>query len=169
MTLVAHGERAHHHDNSSSYLRERYMNQVFVSLARALLVASTAAAVSGAHAQSVNEQSARQSLPATLTAQSAQGGLVQPQLSAGSYSTYCLYRFSGSHVIVRCNDSRINANSRAFIALSEYSSNGPTDRFIGAARMTVHNIRPFNGGLEAWVDVEWGSPLNVRMDILIDP
>jgi hypothetical protein len=35
--------------------------------------------------------------------------------------------------------------------------------------MTVHNIVPFNGGVTVWTDVEWGSPLNVRLDLLIDP
>ena len=43
------------------------------------------------------------------------------------------------------------------------------DHFIGSARMAVYNIAPYNGGFRAWVDISWGSPLNVRFDVLVDP
>ena len=45
----------------------------------------------------------------------------------------------------------------------------PQERFIGAARMAVYNIAPYDGGFRAWVDISWNSPLNIRFDVLIDP
>jgi hypothetical protein len=33
----------------------------------------------------------------------------------------------------------------------------------------VHNVRPFNGGVDVWTDVESGKSVPVRMDILVDP
>ncbi|MCO5999025.1 hypothetical protein [Actinoallomurus rhizosphaericola] len=34
---------------------------------------------------------------------------------------------------------------------------------IGDARMAVHNIEPYQGGIRTWVNIEWGSPLRVRV------
>ena len=97
------------------------------------------------------------------------GNGVQSELSGASFSGYCAYRFNGSHVIINCNDYRINPNSRVFLSISEYSTLPWANRFIGAARMTIHNVSPHQGGVSAWVDVEWGYPLNVRVDVLVDP
>jgi hypothetical protein len=105
-----------------------------------------------------------------LEANAVEGSGAHPQLSGASFSGYCIYNYAGSNVVVRCWDWRINSNSRVFATLSEYNYLGPeSGRFIGAAGMTVHNIVPFNGGVDVWTDVEWGSPLNVRMDVLVDP
>ena len=124
------------------------------------------------HAQSSTEQ-----IPATQHAEAAKGSHredlatsgVRPLLSPGSYSDYCAYHFNGSGVIINCSDWRINANSRVVASMSEYATNPGTDRFIGAARMTVHNVRPYNGGFNAWVDVEWWYPINVRVDFFVEP
>jgi hypothetical protein len=35
--------------------------------------------------------------------------------------------------------------------------------------MTVHNVRPYAGGFNAWVDVEWPYPINVRVDYFVEP
>lgn len=91
-----------------------------------------------------------------------------PPLGSGAFSAYCLYRswYAGSFY---CWDARINANSRVFIAVSEYNT-GPTDRFLGAAIMTVHNVVPHNGYVQVYLDTGWTSfPINIRMDLLVDP
>ena len=88
---------------------------------------------------------------------------VQGALASG----YCTYRFNGMAVLINCSWSQIHANSRVFLAMSEYSGT-PQERFIGAAQMTVHNISPYEGGVQAEVDVNWGSPLNIRVDVLVD-
>ena len=121
-------------------------------------------------------QSSSDPLPVTQTAQAtkaqAAGAVkagVLPNLSPTSYSDYCAYHFNGSGVIINCSDPRINANSRVVASMSEYGTAPYLDRFIGAARMTVHNVRPYNGGFNAWVDVEWDYPLNVRVDFFVEP
>lgn len=140
----------------------------FMKESSTVLVAAVMAMTGAANAYSED----RPSPPTTRSAQVAQAvdAGAGAELPAGSYSTYCIYNYSGSHRLVTCYDWRINSNSRVFASLSEYAYTGPNGgRFMGGARMTVHNIVPFNGGVTVWTDVEWGSPLNVRLDLLIDP
>lgn len=144
------------------------MNSPFKKASSTFLATAVLVVTGAANAQAED----RSSPPSARRAQVAQahGSEVGELLPAGSYSTYCIYNYSGTHVLATCNDWRINSNSRVFASLSEYSYAGPySGRFMGAARMTVHNVVPFNGGVTVWTDVEWGSALNVRMDLLVDP
>lgn len=143
------------------------MNKPFATLSRVAATAAFMASVTIANAQAHPDASARHSIAPVQAAHASQD--IAPPLGSGAYSTYCLYHYAGTGVIARCYDGRINANSRVFVELSEYASNAATDRFIGAARMSTHNVRPFNGGVDVWTDVDWGSALNVRMDLLVDP
>jgi hypothetical protein len=54
---------------------------------------------------------------------------------------------------------------RGFVSLTP----GRNNRFIGAARMAVYNVAPFDGGFFAWVEISWNAPLFVRFDVLVDP
>ena len=85
-----------------------------------------------------------------------------------AFSTFFTQRYNGAAVGTARHPS-INANSRVFVSISEFSANPTADRFIGSARMAVYNIAPFNGGFKVWTDVSWSSPLNVRIDVLVDP
>ena len=89
-------------------------------------------------------------------------------LSAGAFTTYYTWRANGVHPSVNFSNANVKANSRVLLNISEYSANAQ-DRFIGAARMAVYNIAPYNGGFRAWVEISWGSPLNVRFDVFVDP
>jgi hypothetical protein len=89
-------------------------------------------------------------------------------LSPGAYTEFYSWRANGVFHNVRFNDARINANSRVLVNISEFSTD-PQHRFIGSARMAVYNIAPFNGGFFAWVEISWGSPLNIRFDVFVDP
>ncbi|MET3129982.1 hypothetical protein AAKU55_000223 [Oxalobacteraceae bacterium GrIS 1.11] len=89
-------------------------------------------------------------------------------LSGAAYTEYFTWRANGVFHALRFNDTRINANSRVLVNISEFSSDAQ-HRFIGAARMAIYNIAPFNGGFFAWVEISWGSPLNVRFDVFVDP
>jgi hypothetical protein len=77
---------------------------------------------------------------------------------------YCLYRIHGWYHLY-CNWGAINNNSTVLEGISEYYL-VPTDRFIGSASMQIFNIAPYNGGVEALVYVNWGSDLDVRLDVL---
>lgn len=91
------------------------------------------------------------------------------ELSATSFTTFYTWRANGVHRNVRFNHPAVKANSRVFLSISEYGADPKTTRFIGAAKMDVLNVAPFNGGFFAWVEISWGSPLNIRFDVLVDP
>jgi hypothetical protein len=91
------------------------------------------------------------------------------ELSANSFTTFYTWRANGVFRNVRFNHPAVNANSRVFMSISEFDSDARINRFIGAARMDVHNIAPFNGGFFAWVEINWSTPLNIRFDVLVDP
>lgn len=94
-------------------------------------------------------------------------GLVYPK-GTGLFSTYFLWRGTG---IAKLNipNARIHAGSRVYAAIFEYSSNPRTTRFIGSARMGVFNISPHEGGVNVWIEVSWSNPLNVCIDLLVQP
>ncbi|HEX6430486.1 MAG TPA: hypothetical protein VF008_22495 [Niastella sp.] len=96
-------------------------------------------------------------------------GKEDEELSASSFTTFYTWRANGVHRNVRFNHPAVNANSRVFLSISEYGADPRTTRFIGAAKMEVLNVAPFNGGFFAWVEISWGAPLNVRFDVLVDP
>jgi hypothetical protein len=154
-------------------LRHLTMNNLRpVALGLTMVLVSTlvspAQSVSSENQPSVFGQLPDSEKAAAISAKPASKSGIQPELSPSSWSGYCLYRFNGTGRIINCTTPFINANSRVFLNISEYSTTATT-RFIGAARMTVHNISPYNGGVRAWVDVEWPWPLNVRVDLLVDP
>lgn len=90
-------------------------------------------------------------------------------ISSSAFTSYWTWRANGVHKKVPFYSSRINANSRVFVSISEYSSDASTTRFIGDARMNVYNVAPFNGGFYAWVEISWDNPLLVRFDVFVDP
>ncbi len=89
-------------------------------------------------------------------------------LSPAAFTTAFIWRANGVHPRVNFVLPGVNANSRVFLNISEYASN-PQERFIGNARMAIYNIAPYNGGFFAWVEIAWGSLLNIRFDVFVDP
>ncbi|WP_308925343.1 hypothetical protein [Janthinobacterium sp. J1-1] len=102
------------------------------------------------------------------TAQDAGDQEATANLSGASFTTYYIWRANGVHPNVNFTQASVRANSRVFLNISEYGANAQS-RFIGAARMAVYNIAPYDGGFRAWVDISWNSPLNIRFDVLVDP
>jgi len=90
-------------------------------------------------------------------------GGVQPATSVG----YCTYHINGWYRLT-CNWGLINANSTVEEAISEFANGIPWERFVGSASMQIFNIAPFSGGVTALVYVNWGSPLNVRLDVAVN-
>ncbi len=81
-------------------------------------------------------------------------------------SNFFTWRGHGT-VQLNISNNSISANSKVFVAISEYSSNPRTTRFIGAAKMGIYNIAPYNGGVRVWAEVNWFQPINVCLDLLI--
>jgi hypothetical protein len=130
-------------------------------LAALMLITFVAAVIPAA------AQESPRSLKSAQTAEAVTAKGSRDVLSPALAAAYCTYTINGTYNLF-CNWSRINANSHVVAAISEYANGDPADRFIGDAQMTVHNIAPYNGGVEVQVDVNWGSPLNVRLDLLVD-
>ncbi|WP_257572470.1 hypothetical protein [Janthinobacterium sp. UMAB-56] len=108
-------------------------------------------------------------LPMEQEGKSAKGAAAQDlNLSTAAFTTYYTWSANGVHPSVNFTNANVKANSRVLLNISEYGANAQ-DRFIGAARMAVYNIAPYNGGFRAWVDISWGSPLKVRFDVFVDP
>lgn len=119
-----------------------------------------------------NNQASAPSSPPSMVKPIAPTGsgkdVLPPNLGSGSFSSYCTYHTYNQQDLV-CWDSRIDSNARVFAAVSEYSSL-PNQRFLGSAHMTVHNIIPHDGYVEVLVDTGWPYyPINVRLDLLVDP
>lgn len=60
----------------------------------------------------------------------------------------------------------VNCKSKVFVSASEFGG-GKQCSFIGDVRYTVHNVATFNGGVSVRVNIEWDSPIRVRLDYLV--
>ncbi|MCX7294575.1 hypothetical protein [Janthinobacterium sp.] len=108
-------------------------------------------------------------LPVQQESKSAKGGAAQDlNLSGAAFTTYYTWRANGVFHAVNFANANVKANSRVFLNISEFSTDAQ-HRFIGAARMAVYNIAPYDGGFLAWVEISWSSPLNIRFDVFVDP
>jgi hypothetical protein len=66
------------------------------------------------------------------------------------------------------NWSAVNRRSRVFVAIGEGAAGGPDGgKFIGGARYTLHNVAPRAGGVDIWVNIEWGSDIRIYVDYLV--
>ena len=90
------------------------------------------------------------------------------ELSPGAFSTFFTWRGNGS-VRLNCSHPSINANARVVASISEYNTDPRQNRFVGDASMQIYNVAPYNGGVVIRLNVSWNSPLNVRIDVLVEP
>ncbi len=69
---------------------------------------------------------------------------------------------------LRLNWSSITPRSLVFVSIGEGAAGGPNSgKFIGAARYTLHNVAPRNGGVDIWVDINWRSNIPLYVDYLV--
>jgi hypothetical protein len=143
-----------------------------IALGLALMLLTTLAqAQSGSGQSSVETQTSPptrlpvvQAKPADLS----KGGVQTESLGSGSFTEYFTLRNDG-YLLIWCPDWRINENSRVFVAASEYSDL-PWHRFVGSAHFDLQNIQPANGGVNVLLNTNWTAfPINIRLDVLVDP
>ena len=69
---------------------------------------------------------------------------------------------------LRLNLGGATARSRVMVSIGEGAAGGvDAGKFIGAARFTVHNVAPRAGGVDVWVNIEWGGDIPLYVDYLI--
>lgn len=115
--------------------------------------------------------------PFAVSSQSADPSAVRPL--AGAASTEPALSGSGftyrhnwgprrGQWTLRLNIGGATARSRVMVSIGEGAAGGPdAGKFIGAARFTLHNVAPRAGGVDVWVNVEWGSDIPLYIDYLI--
>ena len=86
----------------------------------------------------------------------------------GPFSAYYTWRGNGT-VKLNIDNLKIHKTSKVYVAISEFSSDPRTSRFIGGARMGICNITPYEGGVTIWAEINWGSPINICFDLIIYP
>jgi hypothetical protein len=54
------------------------------------------------------------------------------------------------------------------VAIGEGAPGGPdAGKFIGGAKYHLNNVAPRNGGVDIWVDIDWGSDIRLYVDYLV--
>lgn len=70
--------------------------------------------------------------------------------------------------LLRLNWAAAGPRSKVFVAIGEGAGSGPDDgKFIGSARYTLHNVAPRTGGVDIWINIEWGSDIPLYVDYLV--
>jgi hypothetical protein len=67
-----------------------------------------------------------------------------------------------SFVVITASEGRERVEDRVIL----YTSQSP-QRHLGAARFTVDNIAPYDGGVRFHVTIDWPSPLILWTDIIV--
>ena len=68
-------------------------------------------------------------------------------------------------LILRLNWGAVTPATAVFVAIGEGAPGGPTaGKFIGSAKFTLFNVAPRSGGVDIWINVNWGSPIRVYVD-----
>jgi hypothetical protein len=92
----------------------------------------------------------------------------EPELSGTGFTYRHNWGPRRGQLVLRLNWSVINPRSRVLVAIGEGVAGGPdAGKFVGAARFTVHNVAPRTGGVDIWVNIEWGADLSLYVDYLI--
>jgi len=70
--------------------------------------------------------------------------------------------------ILRLNWGAVNTKTAVFVAIAEGVPGGPTaGKFIGSAKYTLFNVAPRAGGVDIWVNINWGSDIRIYVDYLV--
>lgn len=73
-------------------------------------------------------------------------------------------------VIVTFKDGRIRSTSRIFASAGELRATRlVAPNVIGSARILTANVSPREGEVDVWVEIDWGTDLEIHVSIIVDP
>lgn len=102
------------------------------------------------------------------TAVQPAAGEVSPELTGTGFTYRHDWGRRHGQWTLRLNWGAVNPRSHVFVSIAEGAAGGPdSGKFIGAARYTVHNVAPRSGGVDIWVNIEWGSDIPLYVDYLV--
>lgn len=96
-------------------------------------------------------------------------GELTPQDVGGTAFTY-RHDWGNKHGAWKLNLNLAGANpaSRVFVAIGEGAAGGPdAGKFVGDAKFTLMNVAPRAGGVDIWVNIDWGSDIRIYADYLV--
>lgn len=109
-----------------------------------------------------------QSAEAALVRPLGASGGPEPALTGNGFSYRHNWGARRGQWTLRLNIGGATPRSRVLVAVGEGAAGGPDNgKFIGAARFTVHNVAPRAGGVDIWVNIEWGADIPLYVDYLI--
>jgi hypothetical protein len=93
---------------------------------------------------------------------------LEPELSGTGFSYRHNWGPRRGELKLSLNWSAVNPKSRVLVSVGEGVAGGPDNgKFIGSARYTVYNVAPRAGGVDIWVNIEWGSDILLYVDYLV--
>lgn len=91
-----------------------------------------------------------------------------PELSGAGFTYRHNWGLRRGQLTLRLNLGGVTPRSHVFVSIGEGAAGGPdAGKFIGAARYTLHNVAPRTGGVDIWVNIEWGSNIPLYVDYLV--
>lgn len=92
----------------------------------------------------------------------------EPALSGNGFTYRHNWGARRGQWTLRLNIGGANARSLVMVSIGEGAAGGPdAGKFVGSARFTLHNVAPRAGGVDVWVNVEWGADIPLYIDYLI--
>ncbi len=91
-----------------------------------------------------------------------------PALSGAGFTYRHNWGPRRGQVKLQLNWGAVNPRSRVLVSIGEGAAGGPdAGKYIGAARYTLHNVAPREGGVDIWVNIEWGTDILLYADYLV--
>jgi hypothetical protein len=98
----------------------------------------------------------------------AESDSLEPALSGTGFSYRHDWGPRRGQWTLRLNWGAVNPRSHVFVSIGEGVAGGPDNgKFVGGARYTVHNVAARAGGVDIWVNIEWGSDILLYADYLV--
>ncbi len=93
---------------------------------------------------------------------------LEPALSGTGFSYRHDWGLRRGQWTLRLNWGAVSPRSHVLVSIGEGAPGGPDNgKLVGGARYTLHNVAPRAGGVDIWVNIEWGSDIPLYADYLV--